>query len=101
MGELLAAEPNLESDNPLLIYDPPRVSSEPISSQPCLFVYPRLMFCANGDRLIYIENYGYFAWCKKVGKLVVSDRVQIQETRIETGMRQGQLVCPVETHDGG
>src|SRR5262245_46903780 len=82
----------LESDNMLVVYDPSRACSEPISSQPCLFVYPRFFFFVRGDGLIHIENFGYSAWCKKVGKLVISDRVQIQDTRIRTNMWQGRLV---------
>ena len=99
VGELLSVEDRengvaiaLESDNALVVYDPSRVSSEPISSQPCLFVYPKFLFCVRGDGLVYIENFGYSAWCKKVGELVVSDRVQIQNTRIRTKMWQGRLV---------
>jgi len=91
MDELLAAE-KLESDNPLVVYDPSRGSFEPIGSQPYLFVYPRLLFFVRGDGLIYIENFGYDAWCKKVGKLVVCDRVRIQDTRITTKMWQGRFV---------
>ena len=82
----------LESDNALVFYDPSRVSSEPISSQPRLFVYPRALFFVRGDGLIYIENFGYSAWCKKVGKLVVSDRVHLQDTRTTTKMWQGRCV---------
>ncbi len=90
MRELLSAE-NLE-DNRLEVYNPSRGSYEPISSQPCLFVYLRFLFCVRGDGLIHIENFGFVAWCKKVGKLVVSDQVQIQDTRIKTKMWQGRLV---------
>jgi len=98
VSELLSVEDRengiaiaLESDNVLVVYDPSGVCSEPISSQPCLFVYPRFLFFVRGDGLIYIENFGYSAWCTKVGKLVVSDRVQAQDTRITTRMWQGQL----------
>jgi hypothetical protein len=98
MGELRSAENldplqgSVESDNPLVIYNPSRVSYEPISSRPCLFVYPRFLFCVRGDGLIYTESFGNSAWCTKVGKLVVSDRVHAQDTRITTRMWQGQLV---------
>jgi hypothetical protein len=98
MGELRSAEHldplqgAVESDNPLVIYDPSRVTYEPISSQPCLFVYPRFLFFVRGDELIHIENFGNSAWCTKVGKLVVSDRVHAQDTRITTRMWQGRLV---------
>ncbi len=104
LGELMSVEKlengfrtALESDNALVVYDPSRVSSEPISSQPCLFVYPRLLFFVRGDGLIYIENFGYCAWCTKVGKLLVSDRVHAQDTRITKRMWQGQLVG-MESH---
>lgn len=92
MGELLATEENLESDNPLLVYDPSHVSGEPISSQPCLFVYPRFLFCVRGDELMYIESFGYCAWRRKVGKLVVNDRVRIYDTHVPAKMWQGRLV---------
>jgi hypothetical protein len=82
----------LESDNALVVYDPSRGSSEPISSQPCLFVYPRFLFFVRGDELIYIETFGYSAWCRKVGKLVVNDRVHVQDTRVATKMWRGNLV---------
>ncbi len=104
MGELLSVEDResgfatpRESDNALVVYDPSRVSSEPISSQPCLFVYPRILFFVRGDELIYIEDFGYSAWCRKVGKLVVSDRVHVQYTRIETRMWRGKL-AGMESH---
>jgi hypothetical protein len=83
---------SLESDNPLVVYHPAHARTELISPQPCLFVYPKFLFCVRGDGLIFIENFGYSAWCKKVGELVVSDRVQIQNTRIRTKMWQGRLV---------
>jgi hypothetical protein len=99
MIELLSVEDRenglaiaLESDNALVVYDPSRVSSEPISSQPCLFVYPRVLFFVRGDGLIYIENFGYSAWCKKVARLVYSDRVHVQDTCIASRMWQGKLV---------
>ena len=104
MDELLSAdnvdrdnplEMNLDSDNPLEVYDPSRGSYEPISSQPYLFIYPRFLFCVRGDRLIYIETFGFFAWCKKVGKLVVKERVQIENTRVTTKLWQGRLVAMV------
>jgi hypothetical protein len=91
MRELLSAETQ-ESDNPLVVYDPSRVSYEPIDSQPFLHVYPRFLFLVRGDGLIYIENFGFSAWCRKIGKLVVGDRVHIQDTCITTRMWQGQLV---------
>ena len=104
VSELLSVEDRenglaiaLESDNALVVYDPSRVSSEPISSQPCLFVYPRVLFFVRRDELIYIENFGYSAWCRKVGKLVVSDRVYAQDTRITTRMWRGTLVG-MESH---
>ena len=81
-----------ESDNALVVYDPAHAHAEPIGAQPCLFVYPKFLFCVRGDGLTYIENFGYSAWCKKVGKLVVCDRVQIQHTRIKCRMWQGRLV---------
>ena len=82
---------SLESDNVLVVYDPAHACDEPISSQPCLFVYPKFLFCVRGDGLVYIENFGYSAWCKKVGKLVVRDRVQIQDTRVTMGMWEAQI----------
>lgn len=99
MGELLSVEERtngfataLESDNALVVHDPTRGSSEPIGSQPHLFVYPRILFHVGGDTLTYIENFGYSAWCKKVGKLVVGERVRTQDVRIATRMWRGQLV---------
>jgi hypothetical protein len=41
LNELRPVE-NLESDNPLVVYDPSSASYQPIRSQPCLHVYPRL-----------------------------------------------------------
>ena len=76
-----------------------RVSDEPISSQPYLHVYPRFFFLVRGNGLIYREAFGFFAWCRKIGKLVVSDRVHMQDTRITTRMWQGQLVG-TESHAG-
>ena len=83
---------SLESDNPLVIHDPAQACAEPIGSQPCLFVYPKFLFCVRGDGLIYIESFGYSAWCTKVGKLVIGEHVQIQDTRITKNMWQGQFV---------
>jgi hypothetical protein len=83
---------SLESDNELVVHNPAHACDEPISAQPCLFVYPKYLFCVRGDGLFYIENFGYCAWCKKVAKLVVSNRLQIQDARITTRMWQGRLV---------
>ena len=53
---------------------------EPIDcSQPCLLIYPRFKFCIRDDRLIYYEQFGFSAGCTKVGKLDISDRVNIQD----------------------
>ena len=68
-----------------------------VPSRACSFT-PRFLFFVRGDGLIYIENFGYAAWCMKVGKLVASDRVEIQDTRITTRMWQGRLVR-MELHD--
>lgn len=98
MGEMLSVENQengiaaaRESDNALMVHDPSRGSTEPISSQPHLFVYPRVLFCVRDDELIYIENFGYSAWCRKVAKLLVSDRVHVRDTCITTRMWQGKL----------
>jgi hypothetical protein len=100
LDELLPAE-KLESDNLLEVYDPSRGTCEPISSQPYLHTYARYLFCVRGDGLMYIEDFGYFAWCKKVGKLVVSDRAPIQDTRIATKVWQGRCVEVDQHADGG
>lgn len=98
MDELLSTEgndplaPRLESDNPLVIYDRSSGSCEPISSQPSLFVYPRFLFCVRGDEVIFIESFGYCAWCRKVGKVIVGDGVQIKDTHVLANMWQGCLV---------
>src|SRR5262245_18807465 len=90
MNELLPVE-NLESDNPLVIYDPSRASYKPIRSQPWLFVYPRFKFCVREDELIYLEHFGWPATCTKVGKLVVTDRVNIQHVCTTWTIWQGFL----------
>jgi hypothetical protein len=92
---------SLESDNPLVVYDLAHARDEPISAQPYLFVYPKYFFCVRGNELIYIENFGYSAWCTKVGKVVLSDRVQIQNTRITKRMWQGHLVGMEEQAEPG
>ncbi len=46
-----------------------------------------------------MESFGYSAWCRKVGKLVVSDQVHVQDTRIATRMWRGKLVG-MESHAG-
>jgi hypothetical protein len=91
MRELCATD-NLESDNPLVVYDPARRSLEPIGSQPCLHVHPRFMFLVRGDGLIYREMFGFSAGCTKVALLGGSDRVQIRETRITNKLWQGRFV---------
>lgn len=90
LDEFRAAE-NLESDNPLVHFEPGSASYELIDSQPWLLVYPQFKFCVRDDRLIYYEQFGFSAGCTKIGKLVVSDRVNIEATRITTKLWQGRL----------
>jgi hypothetical protein len=82
---------NLEGDNPLVVYAPSRASYKPIRSQPWLLVYPRFRFCVRDDTLIYHEEFGFLAGCKKVAKLVISDRVNIEEVRTTWTSWQGHL----------
>jgi hypothetical protein len=87
--ELLSAE-KLQSDNPLVVYEPSRASYEPIDSHPWLHVYPQFRFCVGGDRLRYHEHFGFCVGCTKHAKLVVSDRVHIQDTRIQFKLWRGR-----------
>ena len=91
--EELRSKENLESDNPLVVYDsPPASSYEPIDcSQPWLLVYPRFKFCVRDDRLIYYEQFGFSVASTQVGKLVISDRVNIQDVSVTRTIWQGQL----------
>ena len=89
MDELRSVE-NLESDNPLVVYDPSRASYELISAQPWLLVYPRFRFFVRDNNLIYHEVFGFRAGCKKVGKLVISDRVNIQDVSVTWTIWQGR-----------
>ena len=91
IDELCAVE-NLESENPLVVYDSSRTSYEPIDcSQPWLLVYPRFKFCVREDRLIYYEQYGFAAGCTKVEKLVIGDQVSIQNVCVTRTIWQGHL----------
>jgi hypothetical protein len=82
---------NLESDNPLVVYDPSRASYKPIRSQPWLLVYPRFKFCVRDDTLIYYEQFGFLAGCTKVGKLVISDRISVQDLCVTKTTWQGHF----------
>jgi len=90
MDELRSVE-NLESDNPLVVYDPSRASYKPIRSQPWLLVYPRFKFCVKDDNLIYYEQFGFSAGCTKVGKLFISNHLNIQGVCITRTIWQGYL----------
>ena len=91
LDELRSVE-NLESDNPLVVYDPSRKSYELIAtSQPCLLMYPRLKFCVRDDNLIYYEQFGFFAGCTKVGKLIMGNRLSIENVRTTRTIWQGHL----------
>ena len=87
----------LESDNPLVVYAPSRwprwlkrASWKPIGLQPYLCVYPCFRFSVWDNKIIYYEQYGVFAGCSKVGKLVISDRVAIQDVCMTTTTWQGR-----------
>jgi hypothetical protein len=90
MDELRSAE-NLESDNPFVVYNQSHLSYKLINSQPWLLVYPRFKFCVRDDSLIYYEQFGFHAGCTKVGKLVISDQVNIQDVRIIRTIWQGSM----------
>jgi hypothetical protein len=90
MDELRSAE-NQESDNPFVVYDPSRLSYKLINSQSWLLVYPRFKFCVRDDTLIHYEQFGFHVGCTKVGKLVISDRVNIQDVRITWTIWQGSM----------
>jgi hypothetical protein len=88
MDELRSAE-NLESDNPLVVYGPSRASYKLINSQPWLLVYPRFKFCVRDDIVTYYEQFGFHAGCSKTGKLVINDRVSIQDACVTKTTWQG------------
>ncbi len=91
VDELRSVE-NLESDNPLVVYEPSRASYALIDcSQPWLLVYPRFKFFVRDDKLIYYEQFGFSAGCTKVGRSVMSDRVNIQDVCVTRTIWQGRL----------
>jgi hypothetical protein len=96
MKELLPVE-NLDSENPLVVYDQAHRSYQPIRFQPLLLLYPRFNFCVREDKLIYIEQFGNLAGCKKVGKLVIGDSVSIQDVCVTFTMWQGHPKHPSGT----
>jgi len=90
LDELRPVE-NVESDNPLVVYEESRVSYNPIRSQPLLLAYPRIKFAVRDDKIIYYEMFGFGAGCSKVGNVVVNDRVIITELGITTTSWQGRF----------
>jgi hypothetical protein len=83
LGELQSAQ-SLQSDNPLVIYDPSHTRYQRASRvYTCLHESARFRFAFKDDNLAYHEDYGHMAVCRKVGKLVVGDGVNIQNVRTE------------------
>jgi hypothetical protein len=81
---------NLESDNPLVIFDPSHASYKMINSQPWLLAYPRFKFFIREDTVIYNEQFGFFAGCTKIGRLAINDSVIIQDVCLTTTTWQGR-----------
>ena len=90
MDELRSVE-NLASDNPLVVYDSSRASYDLIGPHPRLHAYPRFRFCVRDSSLVYHEEFGFKAGCRKAAKLVISNEVYIQDVCVQWTIWQSRL----------